>query len=52
MPHGGPHSVFTTAFSPGCAFYAALGYASLWVNYRGSLVRGGRPVRACDAAGA
>ena len=36
VPHGGPHSSFTSSFSPHYAYLASLGVAVLLVNYRGS----------------
>lgn len=37
IPHGGPHSVSSTAYLPSCAFLCGHGgYAILLVNYRGS----------------
>lgn len=44
MPHGGPHSAYTTAFSATLyAFMASLGYTLLVVNYRGSIVSSAPP---------
>eukprot|EP01052_Picozoa_sp_SAG31_P038469 SAG31_NODE_5146_length_2715_cov_1.456040_2_plen_373_part_00 len=37
FPHGGPHSVTCSTFSPIAVFFAKLGYTTLLVNYRGSL---------------
>jgi acylaminoacyl-peptidase len=37
IPHGGPHSAHTTAFSVYYTALATLGYAVLLVNYRGSI---------------
>ena len=39
-PHGGPHSVITTSFMPDVYYFLMLGYAVLFVNYRGSLGAG------------
>jgi len=36
VPHGGPHSNFSSAFSPHYAALASFGYAVLLINYRGS----------------
>jgi dipeptidyl aminopeptidase/acylaminoacyl peptidase len=36
VPHGGPHSNFTTEFIMGYAYLAVSGFALLLVNYRGS----------------
>jgi len=36
-PHGGPHSVISTEFKTIVMFYCSLGYAVLFVNYRGSI---------------
>lgn len=36
-PHGGPHSVFTTAWNPSLIFFHKLGHNVLLVNYRGSI---------------
>ncbi|XP_052284418.1 acylamino-acid-releasing enzyme-like [Dreissena polymorpha] len=36
FPHGGPHSVFTTAFQLYVSALCELGFSSLMVNYRGS----------------
>lgn len=36
MPHGGPHSAFTSAFSNNIAGFVSLGYACMLVNYTGS----------------
>nr|CAH7731579.1 unnamed protein product [Callosobruchus chinensis] len=36
-PHGGPHSSFTNNFILQGAMYLKLGYAILFINYRGSL---------------
>ncbi|XP_047529615.1 acylamino-acid-releasing enzyme-like isoform X1 [Vanessa atalanta] len=35
-PHGGPHSAFCNAYSLEAAFFNALGFACLLINYRGS----------------
>ncbi|GAB4851013.1 hypothetical protein Ancab_030309 [Ancistrocladus abbreviatus] len=35
--HGGPHSVFSSAFSKSLAFLSSVGFSLLMVNYRGSL---------------
>lgn len=40
FPHGGPHSVVTTRFIRDAFFFNLLGYAVLFVNYRGSTGRG------------
>ncbi|KAJ1449652.1 Alpha/Beta hydrolase protein [Pelagophyceae sp. CCMP2097] len=37
LPHGGPHSATTVAYSPAVAFLASMGYVVLAVNYRGSI---------------
>lgn len=36
MPHGGPHSAYSTQFVPSISFLAASGYNIITVNYRGS----------------
>ena len=37
VPHGGPHSCYTTSFMPSCSYLCASGaYAILIVNFRGS----------------
>lgn len=36
VPHGGPHSAFSTTFYTHHAFLSSLGFAVLSVNYRGS----------------
>nr|CDS32277.1 acylamino acid releasing enzyme [Hymenolepis microstoma] len=36
IPHGGPHSAFTTEYIPLLISYIASGFACLLVNYRGS----------------
>lgn len=36
FPHGGPHSAFSSEFSPHVAVMVSLGYSVLLVNYRGS----------------
>lgn len=36
VPHGGPHSAYSTQFIPSISFLAACGYNVLTVNYRGS----------------
>ena len=46
FPHGGPHSVFTTAFRHDTYTLAQLGYTSLLVNYTGSLGLGAESVAA------
>ncbi|XP_047529617.1 acylamino-acid-releasing enzyme-like isoform X2 [Vanessa atalanta] len=35
-PHGGPHSAFCNAYSLEAAFFNALGFSTLQINYRGS----------------
>ncbi|XP_047319226.1 acylamino-acid-releasing enzyme isoform X2 [Impatiens glandulifera] len=35
--HGGPHTVYLSAFSKSLAFLSSIGYSLLIVNYRGSL---------------
>ena len=42
VPHGGPHSATTVAYSASLAFLASRGYAVLAVNYRGSVGFGQR----------
>lgn len=37
LPHGGPHSAIANSFSFDVAYFNALGFAVLMVNYRGSL---------------
>lgn len=37
MPHGGPHSAYSTQFVPSISFLAASGFNILTVNYRGSI---------------
>ena len=37
IPHGGPHSASTACWLLSSAFFASLGYATLRINYRGSL---------------
>ena len=37
FPHGGPHSMYTTSFRPDTYNLAQLGFATLLVNYTGSL---------------
>ncbi|XP_014244285.1 acylamino-acid-releasing enzyme-like isoform X2 [Cimex lectularius] len=39
-PHGGPHSAYTNSYSMIVNFFAQLGFASLLVNYRGSIGAG------------
>ena len=39
-PHGGPHSVIATSFMQDVYYFLMLGYAVLFVNYRGSLGAG------------
>ena len=46
FPHGGPHSVTTSAFAPSAAFFVQLGYSVHLVNYRGSLSFGQASVKA------
>jgi len=36
MPHGGPHSAYSTQFTPSISFLAASGFNIITVNYRGS----------------
>ena len=36
VPHGGPHTAYSTQFIPSISFLAACGYNVLTVNYRGS----------------
>ncbi|XP_013143023.1 PREDICTED: acylamino-acid-releasing enzyme-like [Papilio polytes] len=44
-PHGGPHSAFANAFSLEAALFNMLGFASLQINYRGSIGAGESSVR-------
>ncbi|XP_045535567.1 acylamino-acid-releasing enzyme-like [Papilio machaon] len=44
-PHGGPHSAFVNAFSLEAALFNMLGFASLQINYRGSIGAGDASVR-------
>ncbi|KAM8830734.1 acylamino-acid-releasing enzyme-like isoform 1-T1 [Synchiropus picturatus] len=37
IPHGGPHSAFVADWSLSCAVLSMMGFASLFVNYRGSI---------------
>ncbi|XP_072305930.1 acylamino-acid-releasing enzyme isoform X2 [Eucyclogobius newberryi] len=37
IPHGGPHSVFVAEWLLSCSVMCRMGFASLLVNYRGSL---------------
>lgn len=46
IPHGGPHSAFSTAFIAKHAFFASQGIAVCAVNYRGSLGFGTQPLTA------
>jgi len=43
-PHGGPHSVYTTMYMMGFAFYALSGFTVCEVNYRGSIGFGLNPL--------
>lgn len=36
VPHGGPHTAYSTQFIPSISFLAACGYNVITVNYRGS----------------
>lgn len=36
-PHGGPHGTSTAAFTITASLFARLGYAVIFINYRGSL---------------
>jgi len=36
MPHGGPHSAYSTQFIPSISFLTAVGFNIITVNYRGS----------------
>uniref|UniRef100_A0A8D8QWV6 acylaminoacyl-peptidase n=1 Tax=Cacopsylla melanoneura TaxID=428564 RepID=A0A8D8QWV6_9HEMI len=45
IPHGGPHSAYSNAYSLGAAFFAQAGYAVLLINYRGSTCSGEASVR-------
>ncbi|KPJ08344.1 Acylamino-acid-releasing enzyme [Papilio machaon] len=44
-PHGGPHTAFVNAFSLEAALFNMLGFASLQINYRGSIGAGDASVR-------
>jgi acetyl esterase/lipase len=35
IPHGGPHSACTVGYTLAATLYAATGFATLFVNYRG-----------------
>lgn len=43
-PHGGPHSVFANNLSLEESLFLSLGYAVLFINYRGSLGAGKKNV--------
>jgi acylaminoacyl-peptidase len=45
FPHGGPHSVLSTAFNIYVAVFTALGFAVCLVNYSGSTGFGDRSIR-------
>ena len=45
-PHGGPHSVLAATFYASAYYFNLLGYAILFVNYRGSLGAGNDGVEA------
>jgi len=44
QPHGGPHSVTTLSYRSDLAFLSKVGYATLCVNYRGSIGFGLKPL--------
>ncbi|XP_045497001.1 acylamino-acid-releasing enzyme-like isoform X1 [Colias croceus] len=44
-PHGGPHSAFVNAFALETAMFHLLGFASVQINYRGSIGNGDSSVR-------
>ncbi|XP_038211938.1 acylamino-acid-releasing enzyme-like isoform X2 [Zerene cesonia] len=44
-PHGGPHSAFVNAFALETAMFHLLGFASVQINYRGSIGSGDSSVR-------
>eukprot|EP00735_Rhodelphis_limneticus_P013462 TRINITY_DN716_c0_g1::TRINITY_DN716_c0_g1_i1::g.18388::m.18388 TRINITY_DN716_c0_g1::TRINITY_DN716_c0_g1_i1::g.18388 ORF type:complete len:898 (+),score=194.27,sp/Q338C0/AARE2_ORYSJ/30.65/8e-64,sp/Q338C0/AARE2_ORYSJ/30.10/1e-12,Peptidase_S9/PF00326.16/5.5e-33,Abhydrolase_5/PF12695.2/1.4e-08,Abhydrolase_6/PF12697.2/2.9e-06,Abhydrolase_3/PF07859.8/8.4e-05,COesterase/PF00135.23/0.0077,CDKN3/PF05706.7/0.016,PD40/PF07676.7/0.22,PD40/PF07676.7/3.7e+03,PD40/PF07676.7/7.3e+03,DLH/PF01738.13/0.1 TRINITY_D len=44
MPHGGPHSAYTSSFDTGSGFLAELGFMCALINYRGSLGFGHLPL--------
>ncbi|CAK1595792.1 unnamed protein product [Parnassius mnemosyne] len=44
-PHGGPHSGFVNAYSLEAALFNMIGFASLQINYRGSIGSGKASVR-------
>ena len=46
MPHGGPHSAFTTEYSVYCAGLVTLGFGCLLVNYSGSIGFGEQSISA------
>ncbi|TGZ66996.1 hypothetical protein CRM22_005037 [Opisthorchis felineus] len=45
FPHGGPHSAFTSSWSPMLVGFVASGFVCLLVNYRGSLGYGQESLR-------
>ncbi|GAA29239.2 acylaminoacyl-peptidase [Clonorchis sinensis] len=45
FPHGGPHTAFTSSWSPMLVGFVASGFACLMVNYRGSLGYGQESLR-------
>ena len=45
-PHGGPHSVTTSAFNSAASYFSQLGYTVHLVNYRGSLSWGQGTIKA------
>uniref|UniRef100_A0A0A9XJL5 Acylamino-acid-releasing enzyme n=2 Tax=Lygus hesperus TaxID=30085 RepID=A0A0A9XJL5_LYGHE len=46
FPHGGPHSASTNSYSMLAAYFGKLGFAVLFINYRGSIGAGEDSVKA------